>query len=544
MNSRGKLVQGAAILAFTGVLIKFIGLVLRIILGAIIGDEGIGLYQMAYPVYTTLIIISTAGIPIAISKLVAEKLSYNDYRGAFITFKVSLVIIMLSGFIISLLLALGADYLAREIARDNRAYLPILAISPAIFFVSIMAALRGFFQGQQRMVPTALSQLLEQVFRVMVSVGLVLLLIPLGIEYAAAGATFGAVAGALAGLATLSFIYYRNKKDFSRNLRKQTPASPRLLKRVIYRIGVLSAPIMLGSLIIPLTNLIDFAVVPLRLQEAGLGEQATALYGQLTGMAGSIIHLPIVVGISLTISLVPAISEAHAKNDLSLLRHRIETSLRLGLMISIPAAVGLFLLSDNITFMLYDNLAAGYPLSILSWAVIFAVLYKTTTGIHQGMGLPIIPVRNLIAGGLVKLVVSWLLTAVPSINIGGAALGTVSGFLIASLLNMVSVSRLTGARLDIYRSILKPLWAVVLMSLVVIGAEALFNNLGQVYLGYRQAATIATLLSVLLGTVSYFFTLLILGAISEEDLKIIPRWGNKLSSWARRLNIISKKGVL
>jgi len=538
LTSSGNFVRGTAILAITGLVIKIIGLALRIILGALIGDEGIGLYQMAYPVYTTLLIISTAGIPIAVSKLVAENLTHNDYRGAFRFFKVALVIIILMGLIISCLLALAADFLSREVAQDQRAFLPILSISPAIFLVSIMAALRGFFQGQQRMEPTALSQLMEQLFRVIVSIGLVFLLIPLGVEYAAAGATFGAVVGALAGLVTLIIIYLKHNKKFHYNLRNQSEDSPQLLRKVLYRIGALSAPVMLGSIIIPITNLIDFAVVPLRLHHAGLGEHATALYGQLTGMAGSIIHLPTVIGVALTISLVPAISEANALDNKALLRYRVETAQRLAMLFSIPSAVGLFLLSDNITFMLFDNLEAGYPLSVLGWTVIFSILYQSTTGVHQGMGLPMIPVINMITGGVVKLLVSWILTGIPEINIGGAALGTVSGFLVASLLNLHSVSRLTGARMDIYQSILKPLAGVFMMSIVVLGSYALSFDWGQVYLNVRQANTLGTLISIALGAPTYVFFLILLGALKEEDLRFIPRWGETIINWSRKLKIM------
>ncbi len=164
---------------------------MRIILAALMGDEGIGLYQMAYPVYVTLLTVSTAGIPpVAISKLVAEKLALNNHTEAYRVYKVSLIILTISGFVISLVLAAGAEYFAINVAKDSRAYLPILAISPAIFFVTIMSAMRGFFQGYQQMVPTAISQFLEQLTRVVTSVALVLYLLPISLEYAAAGGGF------------------------------------------------------------------------------------------------------------------------------------------------------------------------------------------------------------------------------------------------------------------------------------------------------------------------------------------------------------------
>ncbi len=535
LQGSSKFVKGAAILAFTGLTVKFIGLILKIILGRLIGDDGIGLYMYAYPVFSTLLIIATAGVPVAVSKLVAEKLTLNDYQGALKTFKVSLSIMMITGFIFSLMLALSADYLSENVYQDPRAYWPLLSISPAIFLVTIMASLRGFFQGQQNMSPTALSQLIEQLFRVIVSIGLIYLLIPLGIEYAAAGATFGAVAGALAGLITILVIYIKQRNSFKLQINaKESPSAPRL-KETVYRIGSLAAPVMVGSMIIPITNLIDSVIVPARLPDAGLEANATALFGQLLGFAGSIIHLPIMLGIALTMSMVPAVSEANALQNHSLLRHRVETSQRLALIFSIPSAAGLFLLSDSITLMLFDNETAGFPLSILAWSVIFTVLYKNTTGIHQGLGKPGIPVINMLYGGIIKIAVTWLLTGLPAVNIGGAALGTVLGTLVAAILNIRSTARLTGFKMDYRESLFNPLLATVIMGILVQGSYLVVNHFAANYATDQLANTAGVIISVLLGALFYSLFLMRLGTIKKQDIHLLPgKYGKVFADWLEK----------
>ena len=210
-------VKGAAILTLAGLSVRFVGAFFRIVLAMLISDEGIGLFQMAYPIYSTLLAVSTAGIPIAISKLVAENLARGNYRGAYRTFRIALTILALSGFAISAVLYFGAELFTRVVTQDPRAYLPLISISPAIFLVTVMSAYRGFFQGQQQMMPTALSQIAEQIGRVVIALLLVVILLPRGLEYAAAGASFGAAAGAFCGLVLLMFIWLRQKRSFLYN---------------------------------------------------------------------------------------------------------------------------------------------------------------------------------------------------------------------------------------------------------------------------------------------------------------------------------------
>jgi len=211
-TKKGSFIKGAAILTAAGLTARVMGFAYRVILTRIIGAEGMGLYQMAYPIYTVLLVVSRSGIPVALAKLIADKIAANKKKEAYKIFKVARKMSFIVGLVISIIMALSAKPLISLLSLDPRSYYAVLAISPAIFVVSVMASYRGFFQGLQDMVPTAKSQILEQFIRMITMVGLVIFLVPYGLDYAAAGASFGAVSGAFGGLLILLYIYAKRKE--------------------------------------------------------------------------------------------------------------------------------------------------------------------------------------------------------------------------------------------------------------------------------------------------------------------------------------------
>jgi len=538
ISSNVSFVRGAAILALTGVVARVIGAVFRIILAAILGDEGIGLYQYAYPIYSTLLVISTAGVPVALSKIMAEKIALNDYNEALRVFRIAFIILTLSGLVIALALLLGAEYIAIYLVKDIKAYYPLLAVSPAIFFVTIMASLRGFFQGQQNMTPTAVSQLLEQLVRVGFSIFMVVLLLPLGLEYASAGATSGASAGGLAGLIMLGLLYFRRRRLLSAEAGAVQLTEPETALKIIRRIFSLAIPVTIGGLVIPLINLIDLAVVPRQLQAAGFDiETARALYGQLTGMAGSVVYFPNVIALALSISLVPAISEAVTLGNRTLIQSRSNIAVKLTILFSLPSALGLFLLAEPITVLLFKNVEAGFALAYLSWSVIPLCLYVTTTGLIQGMGKPIIPALNMLYGGIVKTVLAWFLTAVPSLNVGGAALASVIGIGVAAVLNLYQVHLLTGWRGRIRELVLLPLSGAALMSLLVYTAYHGLIYMGEPMFSSGRLNVVATLSAIIIGILVYSIILLLSGGLTRDELAMVPYFGSCLARLAERFRI-------
>ena len=532
-------IKGATILAVTGLVARFIGALFRIVLAAILGDEGIGLYMYAYPVYSTLLVISTAGIPVALSKLMAEKIALNDFREALRIFKVAFILLTLTGLAITLVLLLGAELFADYIVKDMQAVLPLMAIAPAIFFVTVMASLRGFFQGQQNMLPTASSQLLEQLVRVGFSIILVILLLPVGLEYAAAGATSGAAAGGLGGLIFLSIFYLRSRKELFRQADKQETYNPDTIYRIIASIFRLAIPVTIGGLVIPLISLIDLAVVPRQLQAAGFDlETARALYGQLTGMAGPIVYFPNVIALALSISLVPAISEAYALKDRRLIQSRAAIAIKLTVLFSLPSAIGLFLLAEPITLLLYNNAAAGYSLAYMSWSVIPLCLYVTTTGLLQGLGRPITPALNMIYGGIVKTLFAWFLTAIPELNVGGAALASVIGIGVAAVLNLYHVNRYTGWRANLRELLLFPGASAITMSAFVYMVYRFMIVYAEPFLSAGRLNVAATLLAIIVGMLIYTVVLLISGGLNRDEVSMLPVVGSHLASFTKRFGLL------
>ena len=538
-NSNRIFVRGAAILAVTGIAARVIGAVFRVVLAAILGDEGIGLYQYAYPIYSTLLVLSTAGIPVALSKIMAEKIALNDYLEAQRVFKIAFFLLALSGLVITLVMLLGAQYISLTLIRDAKALYPLMAISPAIFFVTIMASLRGFFQGQQNMVPTAVSQLLEQLVRVGFSIALVLLLIPAGLEYAAAGATSGAAAGGLAGLLLLAVFYFNKRVALQVLGKQQTEHHPESVRRIINRILILAIPVTIGGLVIPLITMIDLAIVPRQLLAAGFDlERARALYGQLTGMAGSVVYFPNVVALALSISLVPAISEAFALQNKALIQSRSAIAIKLTALFSLPSALGLFLLAEPVTLLLFNNAEAGFSLAYMSWSVIPLCLYVTTTGLIQGLGKPILPAINMFYGGLVKTVFAWYLTAIPALNVGGAALASVIGLIVAAILNLNHVRRYSGWRVNWSEFAFLPLIATALMSVVVYFSYGGIMHIGGDLISASRLNALAVLIAILLGIAVFGISLLLLGGIKREELLMVPYIGQTLEKFLTRHGLL------
>jgi len=542
-ESNKSFVRGAAILALAGIFARVVGAVFRIVLAAILGDEGIGLYQYAYPIYSTLLVISTAGIPVALSKIMAEKIALNDYHEALRVFRIAFYLLMLSGVVIALVLILGAEYIALYLVKDVQAYYPLLAIAPAIFFVTVMASLRGFFQGQQNMIPTALSQLLEQLVRVGFSILLVIILLPIGLEFAAAGATSGASAGGLAGLIMLAVMYFKKRGQLIAQTTGRQQHTGESFGKIIKRIFSLAVPVTIGGLVIPLINLIDLAVVPRQLQAAGFSmEAARALYGQLTGMAGSVVYFPNVIALALSISLVPAISEACTLKEDALVQSRSNLGVKLTILFSLPAALGLFLLAEPITILLFRNAEAGFSLAYLSWSVIPLCLYVTTTGLIQGLGKPVIPAVNMFYGGIVKTVLAWFLTANPSLNVGGAALASVIGIAVAAALNLFWVHRLTGWKGAYNELVIIPGVATLFMSLTVFFAYRGLLMLGSEVGSVARGNALATLGAILIGVIIYTIVLILSGGLRKNELMMVPYVGEPLARFLVKIKIMRHSG--
>lgn len=539
-KKKGNFIKGAAILTAAGLTARFMGFGYRVILTRIIGAEGMGLYQMAYPIYTVLLVVSRSGIPVALAKLIADKIAADKRKEAYKIFKVARKMSFVIGLLISIIMALSAKPLISFLSLDPRAYYAVLAISPAIFVVSIMAAYRGFFQGLQDMVPTALSQILEQFVRMFTMIGLVILLVPYGLEFAAAGASFGAVTGAVGGLLVLFFIYYKRRGSIFSFLSTGTDSIELSSKSVVNRIVSLGVPITLGALVMPLMSLVDLVFVPNRLQAAGyMVREATELYGMFAAVAMPLVNFPTIITVSLSASLVPAIAEAYTLGKEKLIHYRTQTALRLTILISLPAAAGLFLLAEPLTDIIFAEPGAAVPLRFVAWGVFFIALQQTSTGILNGIGKTSIPARNLLFGAVFNAIINYTLTAIPAFGIRGAALGTTTGFAIAAFLNLYYVKKESGFIINVKSMIIKPISSVIIMAVFVQFFFKHFLNLLQKQ-GIVYAYQITTFTVVAAAAMVYFLTLLLFQEIKYNDLAMMPVFGPKLADFLKKFSLLKK----
>ncbi len=533
MAAKSSFIKGAAILGVAGLLVKIIGAVYRIPLARIIGDQGMGNYGAVYPIYAFLLVASSAGLPTAISKLVSERIACGDEYGARKVFKTAFRLLSVIGVVSTVAIAL----LSRPLASANNfpgSYLGFIAIAPALFFVSMLSAYRGYFQGMQRMTPTAVSQIVEQIGKLAVGFTLGASLLPLGPEYGAMGAMIGVSFSELLALVLLMGYYHRVKRDMG-EIRPTHKAEPR--KKIISALLAIAIPVTIGASILPLTQSIDSFMIVNKLIALGYpADTARAAFAVLTQYVYPLINMPAVLSLAIAMSLVPAISRAVAQKRGNDVRDMAGTGLKITILIGMPASVGMFCLAEQILDMLYtwrtpEQLAlATQLLQTMSVAVMMLALVQSMTGILQGMGKQMVPVINLFFGAIIKVVVSFILLGMPNINIVGASVGTISCYTFAAIMNIIYVCRRTGLRPRFLDFILKPLIASGLMAAGILVLYPLFLNM------VGDSNTIATLLSVIIAVVVYFSTILITKTLNSTDLELIPG-GSKLKRLTKQADL-------
>ncbi len=524
--------KGAAVLSIAGVIVKILGAFYRIPISNIIKTEGMGYYQTAYPLYVLLLTISTSGFPVAIAKLVSEKRALGDHKGAHKIFKVALLGLIICGVLTSIFVLVNAENIVEALGNRN-AYYSLVALVPALFFVPIMSAFRGYFQGRQTMTPTAISQISEQSFRVGFGLILTYYLLDKGIPIAAGGASFGGSIGAIAGAIAVIAMYISKRSDIGKEIESSISKEEETTGKIIKDLLIIAIPITIGSAIVPIMDTIDAAIVLRRLQVIGFTEfEANDLYGQMKGLAQTLVNLPQVFSLALAVSLVPAISGAHAKNQKKDIENITSSGIRMTLLIGLPSALGLFILAKPIIRLLYFRnpmeklLSTGEILQVMALGVIFLTLVQSLTAILQGLGRPIIPVRNLGIGAIVKIFLTFVLTSIPSINVKGAALSTVVAYFIACVLDLISVKKYTKAKINTKDVFMKPLISAIGMAIVAKVSHVLFSKL----IGDR----LATIVAIGIGGIIYFFLLLFTGSLTYEDFTLLPK-GDKI---ARKLEQI------
>lgn len=533
-----RFLKGAAILAASGLIVKVLGTILRIPLNNWLGAGGMSYYSAAYSIYSVLLIISTAGIPVAISRMVSEHLALHENRYAHKVFRVAVSMLAIIGAVSFAICFFGADGIA-NLFKNPGSEDAIRAIAPALLFVPIFSAFRGYANGRQNMVPTAVSEISEQLVRVFVGLALAYYLLKnAGVIEAAAGAAFGASAGSIAGLLVISLIFFAKRKKIHLEIEAgnaHVDSSGTIAKEI----AIIAVPIIIGSSIMPLMNFIDTTMIMRVLQHHGWTlKQSQYLYGLLSSFCSALIAFPQFMTQAISVSLVPAISSRFRIHDTEGLKLSMNLGYRMTTLLAFPCAIGMMVLAEPILKLLYFTRPqschdAAPTLMIMAFGIIFLSVMQTSTSALQAVGKQMLPVRNLAIGCLFKIACTYFLVAIPALNIKGAAIGTMCTYAFAMLMNAADVRKYTGVKIDFNRTYVRPAAASVLMGVV---AFALYHVLWPVLRAFVSpvlANALAVAVAILGAIVFYAFAIFAVHAVTLEEIEQMPR-GEKLARVLRK----------
>ncbi len=573
-------VKGAIILGVASLIVKLIGAGFKIPMTYLIDDDGMGLFNVAYQIYTFMFIVATAGFPVAISKMVAESLAREDERDAKRVFQTSFSLLVVIGLAGSIILFAFAHQLANLVAIPD-AELGIKAISPAVFFVSMASALRGYFQGRQNMYPTAFSEVIESTGKMAIGLILASLFMSMAITpsigksvdfvsrqiesahaqkvYASAGAIFGVTTGTFLSAVLLISIYLVMAVVLKRHTAITAPMTTaaenlRPRKTILKELILIAIPITIGASVSSLTTLIDMTTISRRLVvnpavfdkyafmfghgtefaqkvvEQGWSaaeinvQKATTLYGMYTGKALTMFNLPLTLIVALGTSIVPAISAALAKNNKIQARNITESAIRIALLFGAPCAIGMSVLSSGVLNFLFSTDNAKTVLSILSIAIIPVAVVQVTNAILQSYGKMYYPVVNMLIGGAAKVIFNYI--TIPVLGIDGAPIGTFICYLIIAVINTVQIVKLADIRFSFTDVIIKPLIAAGIMGVC-----------GYFIAGTLPVSRVMTLFEIIVCGLVYGIMIFVVRAVKREDVLNLPK-GEKIAYILERFKLI------
>ncbi|GFI61601.1 lipid II flippase MurJ [Clostridiales bacterium] len=517
-KKRGTFVIQAAVLASASLIVRFIGFLYRMPLTDLIGDTGNAIYSGGYYIYTFLLILSSAGLPAAISRLVSVRRVRGEYVNAHKVFEISMAFAGTLGAIGMVALFLFAEEVAVMVEQPESVYC-LRTLAPTLFIVGIMSVYRGYLQGMDIMTPTAVSQIFEQLFNAVFSVLLAWILVKQSIAMGAAGGTAGTGIGALVGLIIIMVYYFKERRKIFREMRYERRGIRHETNgQILLSIITTAVPIIAGTAIFSITNIIDTKMVKSGLMASGAftQSQADVLYGQLSGKYVTLTTLPVSISSAMATAAIPNIAASVAAGDRRRIKSKINLALKLAMVVAIPSAFGIGILGDNILLMLFPKYPdGGILLKAGAVSIAFLSLCQIVTGELQGIGKIHIPVIGALLGAIAKVILNALLIKNPQINVVGAVISTDACYFVAAIFNLIMLSRITGVRPYYGQIIVKPVLCSIVMSIGCLGSYKLFN----IFAGN----TISTLLSIIVAMAIYLVSMLLINGITEKDLRSIPK---------------------
>lgn len=528
-------VQGIMALLFSQIIIKLLGLIYKLYLTNRegFGDAGNAIYGSGYQIYALLLTLSSIGVPGAIAKMISEKVAVGDNRGAHRIFKISIVTFGLIGLLGTCIMFFGAKYISSVMLQIPEAELTMVALAPAIFFVSIASVIRGYFNGIKSMKATANSQTLEQVFKTfftVVFVEIIAVFTHADTKLMAAGATVATTLATFLSFGYL-YLYYRfTKKKIWSDINTSTKNSKEKVSKVLKQILIVTIPITITALLSTINKNIDsFTVVGGLKNFITDDARAKELYGIISGKVDTLTSLPLSFNVAFSSALVPAVSSAIAMKNRKMASNKISFTILATILLGLPATVGMIVFAEPILKLLFPMQPEGaLVLQITSLTIITVALVQTINAALQGIGRINIPAVALTIGVIIKYICNITLIPNPNFGILGAAIGTVLCYVVADIIAFVALKRSIEIKTGVVKFVLKPMLASAIMAIISYG---LYINIINII-----GSKLATVVSLIVAVITYGLAVVTLKILTKEEILMLPL-GNKLYKILNKLKI-------
>lgn len=580
-SKKQNFLQGALILSIAAIIVKIIGAIYKIPLMNIIGGEGFGYYNTAYTIFTPLYTIATAGIPVAVAKMVSEYVALGRYRDVRRIFQISMTCFIVTGTLGSLFMLFGSKFLAGNICGNPGAFLSVIVLSPAVFFLCMTSAYRGYYQGLRNMYPTAISQVIEAVVKVVIGLALTLLVTSFGIsEYAQTGKFLGidigisaeglsdssaiapiAAAAAIAGVMISTMVgmlylmaHYKFKGDGITQSELYDAPEASSKKKLLKALITIAIPVCLASLSTNITNLIDVVSLMNRMEYGlrldhftflemynGLLPEGLELdgipnylYGVYSGMPVTLFNLVPTIATTFGTAALPNVSAAWTSHNRHRIKKSIDTVLRLTTLIAIPAGIGLSVMSKEVLALLYpmrmNEVEIAAPLlRVMGITVIFVCTCASCHSILQGIGKERLPLIFMLIGAAIKLGVNYVFVAIPSLNIQAAPYGSLICYIIIMIIDIIAINRFAQIRINLYATFLLPLFCGTLCGIGAKFSYYVFNIL--------FSDRLSTVLAIGVAVIIYGLSILLTKGITKKDFLMVPK-GEKIAKVLEKIHLL------
>lgn len=527
-ESNDFLIQGA-ILAIAGILVRLIGLAYRVPLLRIIGAEGMGYYSTAYNLYAIILLLSSYSLPLAVSKMVSARIAKNEYRNASKILRAALIYATIVGGIGFGIIFFGADYFASSLYQMPPAKYALKSLAPTIWIMAYLGVLRGYFQGHSTMVPTALSQIFEQIVNAVVSVGAAYYLCEMAVRgakgdevraaFGAAGGTIGTGAGTVIALFVMLICFCFTAKDRIKEIK-----GDRLSKKesfsVITRILILTViPVIASTAIYNINSVLDGMVFGQSMKALGLKEETSKLYGIYTGGYLVLVNVPVAIANAMSSSLIPTVSRSFSRGDKGDVNLKISTVIRFATIVSFPCAIGLAVISIPVMKILFTNtedaMLASYLMIIGSGIVVLYSVSTVTNAILQGTNLINKPVKNAFISLIIHFIILYILLFTLKLNIIGLVFGNMVFALSMCILNARSIRKNLYYKQEIIKTFLMPFICAGVMGIIV-------------YMVYcytsvkTNSRLMQTAIPILVGAPVYAILLIVTKTITKNEILQMP----------------------